>query len=132
MEILRAAGLRAPGGVHGTVGHHSDSIEGSPPMKAAVLYKPNTPLEVVEVDPPRCMLCDGTTRMAVKGEPLNQLARIGTFAEKVVCPAEQLVPMRKDMPWPQAALVGCCVPTGVGAVTRCAQVEAGSSVLIIG
>src|SRR5438094_5970287 len=50
MEILRAAGLRAPGGVHGTVGHHSDSIEGSPPMKAAVLYKPNTPLEVVEVE----------------------------------------------------------------------------------
>jgi len=28
--------------------------------------------------------------------------------------------------------VGCCVPTGVGAVTRCAQVEAGASVLIIG
>src|SRR5205823_7382492 len=83
-------------------------------------------------DTPRFMLFDGTTRMSVKGEPLNQLARIGTFAEKVVCPAEQLVPMRKDMPWPQAALIGCCVPTGVGAVTRCAQVEAGSSVLVIG
>src|SRR5438094_9601203 len=49
MEILRAAGLRAPGGVHGAVGHHSASIEGRPPMKAAVLYKPNTPLEGVEV-----------------------------------------------------------------------------------
>jgi len=42
------------------------------------------------------------------------------------------VPIRKDMPWPQAALVGCCVPTGVGAVTRCAEVEAGASVLVIG
>ena len=63
---------------------------------------------------------------------INQLARIGTFAEKVVCPAEQLVPIRKDMPWPQAALMGCCVPTGVGAVTRCAEVEAGASVLVIG
>jgi S-(hydroxymethyl)glutathione dehydrogenase/alcohol dehydrogenase len=36
------------------------------------------------------------------------------------------------MPWPQAALIGCCVPTGVGAVTRCAQVEAGASVVVIG
>jgi len=49
-----------------------------------------------------------------------------------VCPAEQLVPIRKDVPWPQAALMGCCVPTGVGAVTRCAEVEAGASVLVIG
>ena len=32
--------------------------------------------------------------------------------------SEMLVPIRKEMPWPQAALVGCCVPTGVGAVTR--------------
>ena len=43
-----------------------------------------------------------------------------------------LVPIRKEMPWPQAALMGCCVPTGVGAVTRCAEVEAGASVLVIG
>ena len=43
-----------------------------------------------------------------------------------------LVPIRKEMPWPQAALMGCCVPTGVGAVTRCAEVEAGASVVVIG
>ena len=60
------------------------------------------------------------------------MARICTFSEQVVCPAEMLVPIRKEMPWPQAALMGCCVPTGVGAVTRCAEVEAGASVLVIG
>jgi len=60
------------------------------------------------------------------------MARIGTFAEQVVCPAEQLVPIKKEMPWPQAALLGCCVPTGVGAVTRCAEVEPGASVMIVG
>jgi Zn-dependent alcohol dehydrogenase len=43
-----------------------------------------------------------------------------------------LVPIRPEMPWPQAALMGCCVPTGVGAVTRCAEVEAGASVLVVG
>jgi S-(hydroxymethyl)glutathione dehydrogenase/alcohol dehydrogenase len=83
-------------------------------------------------DTPRWVMFDGTARLSRNGESLNQLARIGTFAEKVVCPAEQLVPIRPDMPWPQAALVGCCVPTGVGAVTRCAEVEAGASVLVIG
>src|SRR5436190_18592363 len=60
------------------------------------------------------------------------MARIGTFAEEVVVPEEVLVPIRKDMPWPQAALVGCCVATGVGAVTRHAKIQAGSTVLVIG
>jgi S-(hydroxymethyl)glutathione dehydrogenase/alcohol dehydrogenase len=83
-------------------------------------------------DTPRFVMFDGTQRMSARGQGLNQLARIGTFAEQVVCPAEQLIPIRHDMPWPQAALVGCCVPTGVGAVTRCAEVEAGASVLVIG
>jgi len=40
--------------------------------------------------------------------------------------------MRQEMPWPQAALLGCAVPTGVGAVTRAAKVEAGADVLVIG
>ncbi|HEU4370716.1 MAG TPA: zinc-binding dehydrogenase [Methylomirabilota bacterium] len=83
-------------------------------------------------DTPRWVMFDGSPRLSRNGEGLNQLARIGTFAEKVVCPAEQLVPIRREMPWPQAALVGCCVPTGVGAVTRCAGVEVGASVLVIG
>ncbi|HEU5319744.1 MAG TPA: Zn-dependent alcohol dehydrogenase, partial [Methylomirabilota bacterium] len=83
-------------------------------------------------DTPRWVMFDGTPRLRRRGEGLNQLARIGTFAERVVCPAEQLVPVRRDMPFAQAALVGCCVPTGVGAVTRCAAVEAGASVLVIG
>jgi NDMA-dependent alcohol dehydrogenase len=80
----------------------------------------------------RWAMIDGTTRLRRDGQDVFQMARIGTFSEQVVCPAEMLVPIRKDMPWPQAALVGCCVPTGVGAVTRCAQVESGASVVIIG
>jgi S-(hydroxymethyl)glutathione dehydrogenase/alcohol dehydrogenase len=77
-------------------------------------------------------LYDGTFRIKHKGQDINQMARIGTFAEEVVVPEEMVVPIRKDMPWPQAALVGCCVATGVGAVTRHAKIEAGSTVLVIG
>ena len=81
---------------------------------------------------PRWGMLDGTFRLKREGKDIFQMARIGTFSEKVVCPAEMLVPIRKEMPWPQAALMGCCVPTGVGAVTRCAEVEAGASVLVVG
>src|SRR5437667_11749217 len=77
-------------------------------------------------------MLDGTHRLRRNGQDINQLARLGTFAEHVVCPAEMLIPISTDMPWPQAALIGCAVPTGVGAVTRCAQVEAGASVVVIG
>jgi NDMA-dependent alcohol dehydrogenase len=81
---------------------------------------------------PRWGMLDGSYRLKRNGQDIHQMARIGTFAERVVCAAEMLVPIRKEMPWPQAALIGCSVPTGVGAVTRCARVEAGASVLIIG
>jgi S-(hydroxymethyl)glutathione dehydrogenase/alcohol dehydrogenase len=77
-------------------------------------------------------MLDGSYRLRRNSQDVFQMARIGTFAERVVCPAEMLVPIRREMPWPQAALMGCSVPTGVGAVTRCARVEAGASVLVIG
>jgi S-(hydroxymethyl)glutathione dehydrogenase / alcohol dehydrogenase len=81
---------------------------------------------------PRGLLFDGTARMHLNGTPVNQMARIGTFSEYVVCPAEQVVPVRKDLPWAHAAIIGCSVATGVGAVTRHAQVPAGATVAVVG
>jgi len=83
-------------------------------------------------DTPRWRMHDGTARVKLNGEPVNQMARIGTFSEYVVCPAEQVVAVRTDLPWAHAAIIGCSVATGVGAVIRHAKVEAGSSVLVIG
>lgn len=80
----------------------------------------------------RWSMLDGTYRLTRNGQDIFQMARLGTFAEYVVCPAEMLVPIRTEMPWAQAALMGCSVPTGVGAVTHAARVEAGASVLVIG
>jgi S-(hydroxymethyl)glutathione dehydrogenase/alcohol dehydrogenase len=82
-------------------------------------------------DTPRWRMHDGTARLRLNGEPVNQMARIGTFSEYVVCPAEQVVKVREDLPWTHAAIIGCSVATGVGAVVRHAQVEAGASVLVI-
>jgi S-(hydroxymethyl)glutathione dehydrogenase / alcohol dehydrogenase len=83
-------------------------------------------------DTPGWVQYDGTTRLAMNGTAVNQMARIGTFGESVVCSEENLVRIRDDMPWAQAALVGCSVATGVGAVVRHAKVRPGSSVLVIG
>src|SRR6266849_9298633 len=47
-------------------------------------------------------LYDGTLRIKHGGQGINQMARIGTFAEEVGVPEEMVVPIRKDMPWPQA------------------------------
>ncbi len=83
-------------------------------------------------DSPPYAMYDGTTRLKINGEAVNQMARIGTFSEYVVCPDENVVVIRKDMPWAQAALVGCSVATGFGAVARHAKVPAGASVVVIG
>jgi len=78
------------------------------------------------------VMLDGTTRLKLNGEAVNQMARIGTFSEYVICSVENVVPIRRDMPWAQAALVGCSVATGFGAVARHAKVHAGADVLVIG
>jgi Zn-dependent alcohol dehydrogenase len=83
-------------------------------------------------DTPRWRMHDGTARVNLNGEPVNQMARIGTFSEEVVCPAEQVVKIRDDLPFTHAAIIGCSVATGIGAVIRHARVPAGASVLVVG
>ena len=83
-------------------------------------------------DTPGVAMYDGTTRLKYNGESVFQMSRIGTFSEFVICSEENVVAIRKDMPWAQAALVGCSVATGFGSVARHAKVQSGASVLVIG
>ncbi len=66
------------------------------------------------------------------GRPVFQFASNSAFAERTVVRAVQAVPIPKDIPLPSAALIGCGVLTGVGAVLNRAQVDRGDSVLVIG
>ncbi|MFG2885862.1 Zn-dependent alcohol dehydrogenase [Streptomyces sp. NPDC048297] len=59
-------------------------------------------------------------------------AGTGTFAEEVVVDAGCAVPIPDDVPFDVAALIGCGVTTGLGAALNTADVEAGSSVAVIG
>ncbi len=66
------------------------------------------------------------------GLPVAQGLRTGAFAEEVVVHASQVQHLPEQMPLTAAALLGCAVLTGIGAVRRVAQVEPGSTVVVIG
>ena len=75
---------------------------------------------------------DQTPRLSKDGKPVFQFAHLSSFAEQMLVHENAMVKVREDMPLDRAALIGCGVTTGVGAVLRTAQVEAGSTVAVIG
>lgn len=66
------------------------------------------------------------------GRSLYQFACNSAFAERTVVKAVQAVRVPQDIPLPSAALIGCGVVTGVGAVLNRARVDRGDSVVVIG
>jgi S-(hydroxymethyl)glutathione dehydrogenase/alcohol dehydrogenase len=95
---------------------------------------------------PQCLtghpnLCENTEvkmlpgvarRMTWKGEQLNQAFNLSSFAEQMLVHENATVKIDPDIPLDRAALVGCGVMTGVGAVFNAAKVEPGSTVAVIG
>ncbi|HLF71676.1 MAG TPA: Zn-dependent alcohol dehydrogenase [Dehalococcoidia bacterium] len=76
---------------------------------------------------------DDTPRLTWHGgERLSQHAGISTFAEQMLVHENSLVKIREDMPLDRAALIGCAVTTGLGAVFHTAAVEPGSTVAVFG
>jgi len=78
------------------------------------------------------LLMDGTTRLSRDDLQLRHFAGVSCFAEQTVCAQEAVLKIPEDIPMPIAALAGCAVMTGVGAVVNTAKVEPGSTVLVIG
>ena len=84
-------------------------------------------------DVPRGFQLDGTYRLRnSSGDGILQMARIATMSEYMVVPQQNLVKIDDHYSLEKAALVGCGVTTGVGAVLNTAKVEPGSSVAVIG
>ena len=75
---------------------------------------------------------DGSTRLRHQGVELQAFSALGAMAERVVAPARSVVKLAPDVPLQTAALVGCAVTTGVGAVLNTAQVRPGSVVAVFG
>jgi S-(hydroxymethyl)glutathione dehydrogenase/alcohol dehydrogenase len=78
-------------------------------------------------------LPDGTTRLRLPdGTPLQHGLMTACFAERAVVPAAGAIPLPGGLPLWQAALLGCGVMTGFGAVRNVARVGPGESVVVIG
>lgn len=76
-------------------------------------------------------MADGTTRFHHRGKDVYHYGP-STFASSIVVPEAAAVRIRKDFPLDLAALIGCSVTTGFGAVVNTARVRAGQSAAILG
>ncbi len=74
---------------------------------------------------------DGDSHLSWQGEPLYPFSWAGTLADAVVVPESAVIPIAADVPWDEAALLGCAVQTGVGAALH-SPIRAGDTVLVIG
>ena len=77
-------------------------------------------------------LLDGTSRLSRDGRPVFHYSFLSSFAERAVVPAGCCVPIPEGVPFAVAALVGCAVTTGTGAVWRTAGVRPGERVCVFG
>lgn len=66
------------------------------------------------------------------GADVVPFLRAGTFCRYVVVPADAAVPIPPELPFAQAALIGCGVATGVGAAMFEVEIDAGMDVAIFG
>jgi S-(hydroxymethyl)glutathione dehydrogenase/alcohol dehydrogenase len=72
------------------------------------------------------------SRGTIDGAPLHVTLGVGAFAEEIVLGENAVVPLAPGVPLDVAALLGCAVVTGVGAVRNTAAVRPGESVVVIG
>ncbi|GGO05182.1 alcohol dehydrogenase [Microbispora rosea subsp. aerata] len=66
------------------------------------------------------------------GTPAFGMAGCGTWAEEIVVPWQGAIKVDPDVPYEAAALIGCSVTTGVGAVLNTAKVRPGATVAVVG
>jgi NDMA-dependent alcohol dehydrogenase len=82
--------------------------------------------------PPIGRMRDGTVRMHLNGTDVYHYGSIATFGSYSVVPESAAIKIRDEVPLETAALIGCSVMTGVGAVLNTAGVRAGESLVVVG
>jgi alcohol dehydrogenase len=77
-------------------------------------------------------LLSGERRLSDHGHAVHHHLGVSAFAEHAVVSRRSLVKIDRELPFEEAALFGCAVLTGVGAVVNTAKVPAGSSIAVLG
>ncbi len=78
------------------------------------------------------LMPDGTTRFTKDGKPIYHYMGTSTFAEHTVLPEISVARISPSAPLDKVCLLGCGIPTGIGAVLNTAKVEPESTVAIFG
>ncbi len=77
-------------------------------------------------------LISGARRLHLQGRPVHHHLGVSAFADHAVVSRNSLVRIDQSVPFDEAALFGCAVLTGVGAVVNTARVPAGAAVAVVG
>ena len=77
-------------------------------------------------------LLSGEKRISLNGDLINHQVGVSCFAEYTVVSSKSLVKVDKSLPLDEAALFGCAVITGAGAVFNTANIKVGSTVAVVG
>ncbi len=88
--------------------------------------------QLCEERAPHGFLLDGTTRMRLRDQDVYHYGSVATYGSYTVVPESCAIKIRDDMPLEEAALIGCSVMTGVGAVMNTAGVRPGESLVVMG
>ena len=75
---------------------------------------------------------DGTVRLRKGDVEIHQMAKLGVFAESIVIPQQACFKIPDEVPLHVAALIGCCVTTGVGGVINQPAAQPGATVAVFG
>ena len=75
---------------------------------------------------------DGTVRLHDGDTDVYQMGKLGVFGEYIVAPQQACYPIPDEVPMPVAALIGCCVTTGTGAVFNTPAAKPGATVAVFG
>ncbi|WP_375380790.1 Zn-dependent alcohol dehydrogenase [uncultured Sphingomonas sp.] len=71
-------------------------------------------------------------RLTLNGKPIAQMLDLSAYAEQMLVHEHACVAIDRDMPLDRAALIGCAVTTGAGAVFNAAKLVPGETVCIVG
>jgi len=71
-------------------------------------------------------------RLSMDGAPVHQMLNLSAYAEQMLVHEHACVAIDRDMPLDRAALIGCAVTTGAGAVFNTADVTPGETVCVVG
>ncbi|MFT4081142.1 MAG: alcohol dehydrogenase catalytic domain-containing protein [Nocardioides sp.] len=126
-------------GVVSAIGPGVSDVKVGDRVVASLLQFCTTCVQCLSGNTHRCLNNEATlrtagqpSRLSSDGEAITQMNGLGGFAEQALVHENQVAVVPPEMPFAPAALIGCGVLTGAGAVLNTAKVQVGETVVVVG